>query len=153
MNLTTSFWNKIKHELFGSCKIIDYDMLDFKNHTPTWLSFKIGKVDSAGISLYIEERNKALARRLSFQNTFSYSGTLLTIPRLSDPKRLETGMKLSQIIDSERDSNKRCKNYPNEQYLSFRSCDETNVYENFKRWIGFMPFYAAKHIEEVTISR
>ena len=149
MNLTQEFWNKVP-ELLGSCKVIDYDMFDFKNHTPVQLTFFIAEMDNTGISLYVEERNKALTKRLLIHNSFSYSGTRITIPNLLERKLIRIGLKMSQIIDSAEDPNKDCKNYPDEKYSSYRSCDESMVYNDFKHSYGFMPFYAANQIEEVS---
>ena len=50
----------------------------------------------------------------------------------------------------EEDSSKNCVNYPTGEFKSYTHCDEEFVYNMFQSDIGLMPFWVAKHREEVT---
>ena len=40
--------------------------------------------------------------------------------------------------------------YPNEQFSSYRECDENYVYNKVVKNYNMMPFWAAKNIDEIT---
>ena len=60
-------------------------------------------------------------------------------------------LKLSQNIDSERDHKKRCKNYPNNEFVSYLECDQIyfrKLTNNAKP--ALMPFWITSNYSEVT---
>ena len=56
---------------------------------------------------------------------------------------------ISQIIDSEFDKKKNCKNYPNDNYKKFKDCDFDFVHEQVTKE-GLNPFWATKNYSTVT---
>ena len=45
---------------------------------------------------------------------------------------------------------KKCRNYPNEDFKSYRECDEDFVYKEMKNKYQLMPFWAANDFNEVS---
>ena len=57
---------------------------------------------------------------------------------------------MSQHIDTERNKESKCKNYPNENYLNYNDCDQTYVQNIIKDNLNITPFWATQNIEEIT---
>ena len=57
---------------------------------------------------------------------------------------------ISQFNDTENDPKKKCKNYPNEEFKSYRECDEHFVYNYLKDKLNVTPFWATYDMKEVT---
>ena len=60
---------------------------------------------------------------------------------------------MSQTIDSYLDEDKNCKEYPHNNFSSFRECDEDFVTKEFNHKYKIMPFWVAKNIGDVTSHR
>ena len=83
------------------------------------MKFKFLKTDNLGVSLMLEERNKAVSRSL-YSNRLSYSGPPLDMKNLSQATFHSSVHRISQRLDSELDNNVNCVNYPNGDFQTFR---------------------------------
>ena len=81
MRLTSDVWNS--EHLLGPCTVLDYKTFNFSNYTPKYLIFLVPKTEEIGIELKIEEQNKALRKRLSYKNIYSYTGPRIENPNLN----------------------------------------------------------------------
>ena len=106
------------------------------------------KIQNIGITLEIEDKRKSLSRRKINSNSFDYEGPPIEIKNLYSTRVLTIALSLSQTIDLE--PMKQCKNYPNQNFLSYRECDENFVYNKIVQNYSMMPFWAAKKIDEIT---
>ena len=144
-------WSKVP--LYsGGCQSLD--LKHYFNLTgsdaPLDISFYLYKVENHGISIYIQERNKALKRRTLKSNLLSYSGPVIENRDLIEPILYKEIVSISQNLFSERDTLKKCRNYPNEDYESYRECDEHFVYQEMRSKYNLMPFWAANKLNEVS---
>ena len=62
---------------------------------------------------------------------------------------LEFVSTISQTIDTEFDQENNCKNYPTENYESFRDCDDEFVKKEVTK-TGLIPFWVTKNYSSVT---
>ena len=127
------------------------DYFDLSGHnTPLQIFFHIAPIENLGISIHIEERNRALKKRPLKNNVLTYSGPLIRNPSLSSPRITRMMLKFEQFLFSDKDDSKNCKNYPHDEYSSYRECDEKFIYKLFKRKYEVMPFWVARSVDEVT---
>ena len=61
--------------------------------------------------------------------------------------------KISQNIYSEEEENKKCRNYPYNNFLNFKDCDEKYNYDKFANHLKVMPFWAAYSLNETSAER
>ena len=107
--------------------------------------------DNSGMSIYIEEKIRALRKRQLTENMLSYLGPHIGNPNLNESKSFRFAIKMEQFIDSELDVSKNCRNYPTEEYSSFAECDEKFVQQQFLEHFGdIKPFWVADNMSEVT---
>ena len=66
---------------------------------------------------------------------------------------MSIGVKLSQTIYSERDKSKPCVNYPTEKYVSYEDCDRCTVYQKVLDKFNLVPFWSARSLDEVSMTR
>ena len=114
------------------------------------ISFYLYKVENHGISIYIQERNKALKRRTLKSNLLSYSGPVIENSDLIEPILYKEIVSISQNLFSERDTLKKCRNYPNEDYESYRECDEASTHKHVEETFTFLPFSVIDNLEKVS---
>ena len=129
--------------------LVDYFDISEEN-TPLQIFFHIAPIGNLGISIHIEERNKALKKRPLKNNVLTYSGPLIRNPNLVTPRITRMMLKFEQFMFSDEDDSKNCKNYPYNGCSSYRDCDEKFIYRLFKRKYKVMPFWVAKNLNEVT---
>ena len=111
------------------------------------------KHDNLGISIYLEDKNKALKRPLK-TSMLDYSGPDISNPDISKPRKEKVILRIFQSLDSELDKDKNCVNYPNEKYSSYVECDESYVYNQFAtKYKPVLPFWAVKDLKKVTSLR
>ena len=146
-------WNLVPSYPF--CQSVDLkDYFDLKKTTPNQIIFYFEKIKSFGIFLYIIARDRALRRRLLKPNMLSYNGPELRLNNLHDDRKVvKVALRLSQFIYSDKDENNECVNYPQENYQSYRACDEDYIYRRMKNHYGIMPFWATGNLSEVTKAR
>ena len=124
-----------------------------KTVVPIQIFISVSKHDNLGISIYLEDKNKALKRPLKV-SMLDYAGPDISNPDLSKPKLERVILRIFQSIDSELDMDKNCVNYPNETYSSYIECDEKYVYNQFAtKYKQVLPFWATKDLKEVTSLR
>ena len=103
------------------------------------------------MSIYIEEKNRALRKRQLTENMLSYVGPDIGNSNLNVSRLLRFSIKIEQFIDSELDVSKNCRNYPTEEYSSFAECDEKFVQQQFlENFKDLKPFWVADDMTEVT---
>ena len=129
--------------------LVDYFDISEEN-TPLQIFFHIAPIGNLGISIHIEEKNKALKKRPLKNNVLTYSGPLIRNPNLVTPRITRMMLKFEQFMFSDEDDSKNCKNYPYNGCSSYRDCDEKIIYTLFKRKYKVMPFWVAKNLNEVT---
>ena len=139
--------------IYPSCQVIDLgDYFNLSVHTPLQILFYIKRVPNLSVSLYFEDKGRAVASRILKSNILSYTGPKFRNNDLSKPIDMKVLLKLSQNIDSERDQKKRCKNYPNREYVSYLECDRKYFQElilnNAKP--PLTPFWITSNHSEVT---
>ena len=59
-------------------------------------------------------------------------------------------IRISQEINTERDSEAKCRNYPDEEYQSYMDCDTSFVHDELNERQTIIPFWATNDLEEVT---
>ena len=135
---------------FTACQSVDIsNYFDLTETVHPLLVFQFKKQQNLGITIEIEDKRKALVRRSIKSNSFDYEGPQIELKDLSTPKIVYYQITLSQTIDLETDLGKRCKNYPNKNFSSYRECDENFVYNEVKKY-KLIPFWAAKKPGEIT---
>ena len=73
--------------VYPNCQYINpYDYLEFKNNKPTEIIFRFKKTaEKIGISLFIEDKLRALKKRVLKSNMLAYTGPEIGIEDLSNP--------------------------------------------------------------------
>ena len=86
------------------------DQFDLQQHKPQQIFFHISILDEVGVTLFIEERNKALKMRPLKSNMLSYLGPSLKTEGTQRHTRVM--LSLSQDLDTEHNPDKGCRHYP-----------------------------------------
>ena len=135
-------------EQYPSCQ--SFDLYDFIEETkiPKTIWFRFNVLENLGATLFVEERNKATSRSLRIKRLI-YNGPTMEIADLSKPSINEVVLSISQTIDSEQDKDKNCKNYPFQDFKSFKECDDLYVQNQLKRF-DLIPFWATENYSSVT---
>ena len=106
-----------------------------------------------GLSLFIEERNRASMRNIE-SNKEMFTGVPLTIKNTTEPIQHEVLLTLTQTMDSELNPEANCENYPTEDYKSYGDCDLQKIQQELKsEYNHLMPFWATKNLSSVTSFR
>ena len=139
---------------FPSCYSLNLtNYFDMKNVVPKQIFISVLRHNNLGISIYLEDKNKALKRPLKV-SMLDYAGPDISNPDLTKPRTERVILRIFQSIDSELDKDKNCVNYPNETYSSYFECDEKYVYNQFAtKYKQVLPFWATKDLKEVTSLR
>ena len=136
---------------FPACQTVDLNRyLNLSRITPSYVFFLFKKIPNLGISVELGDRRKSLTRRKLIQNSFEYEGAKIELESLFNTKMRTYALTISQRIDLENDKGKNCKDYPNENFSSYRECDENFVYNKVAENYNMTPFWAAKNIDEIT---
>ena len=139
----------------GGCQLID--LLDYFNLTgnnvPMQIYFYLEKTEALGAQIFIEERNKALSKRTLASSMLSYNGPDIRNLDLSVKRFFKVILRISQNIFVERDERKKCRNYPNANFDSYKDCDEHFLYREMKNKYNVIPFWTAYDLNEVTSKR
>ena len=123
--------------------------MDYKNEQILQIYLYLNQVQGVGVSIFFEEKNKVLSRRLN-TNMLSYVGPTFQYDDLNQPQNKRGILSFQQNIYSEKEKNKRCKNYPFNGYTSFGDCDEKYLHDKFVNFYKIMPFWSALNLSEVT---
>ena len=138
--------------LFPSCQSFDISKYwtFVKPIYHLFFKFKIVSQNNLRLHFEIEDRRRALVKRPLSSSSLAYEGDPIQFD-LKKGKFQKYFLKISQRHSLESFSN--CKNYPNYQtngFTNYRECDEDFVYKEMKNKYKFMPFWAAKTMDEVT---
>ena len=133
------------------CQTIDlYDYFDIRNNTPVLIYFKIRNSEGVKISMRLEERVKNVKKALK-SHYKSYTGPVFEIEDLGGFETDVDGMiTMSQIINTDKNVDNPCRNYPYDQFDSFAECDHFYVHDQAFKLTGLVPFWAAKTLNETT---
>ena len=101
-------------------------------------------------SIKIQERNKILKRRQLKSSMLAFNGPEMTISSLRESSSLEVALKMSQFIYLETDKERNCRNYPNDDFESYRACDEYFVRQEMLKDFDLVPFWATNNLSEIT---
>ena len=135
---------------YPACQTIDITKyFDLKNNTPLHLHFAFKKATNLSVTLLIEDKRKALSKRSLVSNVMDYDGARIKMDLMKSMTQ-NYYLKISQTVDIEADEGKACKNYPTQDFTSYRECDEQFVYDQMKNTFNLMPFWAANRAEEIT---
>ena len=136
---------------FPACQTIDLnDHFDFNKNVPIYIKFKFNKIPNLGVQLKIGDIKKSLIRRTLESNIFDYDGIPLRMENLTSGMFFRFSLALFETINLESDPGKRCQDYPIEKFSTYRDCDMDFVYNEMRTKYKFMPFWAAKTLDEVT---
>ena len=111
------------------------------------------KKANVSVSLHVEDKGRALAKRTLKSQTTSQEGSQMLIQNLNLKEYKRYYLSISQMRNLEMDPGVSCKNYPTEKFSSYQDCDESYVYNMMKNDYKIMPFWAARKLDEVTESR
>ena len=104
-------WSKIPQ--YPACQVLDVMeyFTDYKEEQILQLFIDFNQVENVGVSIFFEEKNKVLSRRLK-TNMLSYAGPSFQYDDLFVPQDKKGIFSFHQNIYSEKEENKHCKNYP-----------------------------------------
>ena len=136
---------------YPACQTLDISpYFDLTSFVPERIIFHFDVVQNLGITVEIEDIRKSLARRKIDSTSFDYEGPPIELEDLHSTKVVSYTLSLKQTIDHESEKRKNCINYPNQNFKTFRECDENFVYNKVMNNYNVMPFWAAKEIDEIT---
>ena len=152
VNSEDIFWNKISQ--YPACQILDVMeyFTEYKEEHILQIFIDFNQVQDVGVSIFFEEKNKVLSRRLK-TNMLSYVGPSFQYDDLFLPQDKKGIFSFHQNIYSEKEENKQCKNYPFNGSASFGDCDKKYLYNKFLHFYNIMPFWMAMDLSEVTNHR
>ena len=138
--------------IFPACQTIDLnDYFDFNNkNIPIYIKFDFKKISNLGVQLKVIDKKKHLTRRPLESNMFDYDGIPLKIEELTSGMFYRFSLAFFETINLKSDAGKNCEDYPTETFSNYRDCDMDFVYNEMRNQYKFMPFWAAKTLDEVT---
>ena len=88
----------------------------------------------------------------------AYSGPAIRIDNLQEPHVYQAAVRFDQFINSDKERDGTCVNYPTEKFDSYRDCDEHFIHQEMlnNEQINrhqLMPFWATNDLREVTEKR
>ena len=134
------------------CKTVNFtEHVDFDEITPVQLIMYLGDIENLGLTLNFIDKRKALTRTL-LQTYLAYDGPSIAISDLmiESTRFIRIMLKMFQHIDTERNEESKCKNYPYENYLNYNDCDQNYVQNIVKDNLNITPFWATQVFENVT---
>ena len=134
------------------CQTLNFtEIVDFDEYTPIEVQIYLGYIENLGVKLHFVDKNKVLTRTL-LNNYLAYDGPSVAISDLiiESSKQIRVLLKVSQDINTERNEESKCKNYPYENYLNYNDCDQNYVQNIVKDNLNITPFWATQVFENVT---
>ena len=120
--------------IYPNCKTLKINY----SSSPERILLNINNIQAFGVSILVEDRMKALRRRLSKSNSLDYIGPPIESKR-GIPKFYRFILRIAQTIDLEEDPGSICTNYPTRTFASYRDCDERFVYQEISSLWGDNP--------------
>ena len=151
-------WSKVP--LFPNCQV--FDLAQSKSFDEEKKVHKVvilpNRKQNIALTIYIQERNRLLRKRRLNANMLAYSGPTIRIDNLAEPHVYQAAVRFDQFINSDKEREGTCVNYPTEQFESYRDCDEHFIHEEMKNnekinQHQLMPFWATNDYREVTEKR
>ena len=146
-----STWSPLPH--YPNCQSFDLtNYWNLEKRTTHSVTFQFYKDANVYVSLHVEDKGRALAKRNLKSQTMDQEGAQMFIQNsnLGEYKRFY--LSISQTRNLEMDPGQSCKNYPTDKFSSYQDCDESFVYNLMKDYFKIMPFWAARNLDEVTES-
>ena len=105
------------------------------------------------LQFYVEDKKYTFTRRLLKSNRLAYKGPPISM-NLNKPTHIGLVYTIKQFIDSEKDKQKKCRNYPNKEFSSYEMCDEHFIKEKLKnKFDNVVPFWMSSDYGNVTMSK
>ena len=144
-------WSPIPQ--YPNCQVFDLTKYwNLKKTSAQYVKFYFFKKPNVSVSLFVEDKYRALAKRSLKSDTTSQEGTQMLIPNLNSGDYRRFYLSLSQTRNLEMDPGLSCKNYPTKEFPNYQDCDESFVYNLMKNEYKIMPFWATRKLDEVTKS-
>ena len=152
MNSEDITWERIPQ--FPACQILDVMeyFQEYKDENILQIFIYLNQVQDVGVSIFFEEKNKVLSRRLK-TNMLSYDGPSFQYDDLFLPHDKKGIFSFHQNIYSDNEKDKHCRNYPFNGSASFGECDKKYFYDKFVNFYKIMPFWIALDLIDVTNHR
>ena len=149
--------NWSKFPIYPNCKALDLaGYIRTPNKTSIrieQIKFKIWGADKYAFFLYPLDKNRALTKRMFVRNMLSYSGSIIGNQLKGFTKNMRVALRITQNKYEEEDKTNPCSEYPNEEFQSYKECDENFVYRVMTTKLNLIPFWATDNMSEVTDQR
>ena len=144
-------WSPLPH--YPNCQSFDLTKYwNLENRTTQTVKFYFYKEAKVHVSLHVEDKLMALAKRSLKSRTTDQEGAQMYLQNLKLKEIKRFYLSISQTRNLEMDPGKSCKNYPTDKFPGYQACDESFVYNLMKNKYKIMPFWAARKLDEVTQS-
>ena len=144
-------WSPIP--LYPNCQLFDLTKYwNLEKRTTIGVTFQFYKEAKVYVSLHVEDKRRALSKRILKSHTTNQEGVQMFIQNSSLNEYKRFYLSLSQTRNLEMDPGVSCNNYPTNTFSSYQDCDESFVYNLMKNYFKIMPFWAANNLDEVTKS-
>ena len=138
---------------FPMCQTIDLAQYFDIQTPPKQILFRFNVIEDNAVSLRIEDNILSPNRTLKSQ-VVTYSGPTIQHKNMASPMIKRFVLTLDQTINSMAEKDINCTNYPNENFSSFKECDEQFVLSKLNNTHDrIMPFWATGDIDKVTHQR
>ena len=162
-------WSKVP--LFPNCQVFDLEDHNHHHHHDLEGSssfngkkevhkivFLTNMKKNYALSIYIQERATLLRKRRLNANMLAYSGPDIRIDNLEEPHVYQAAIRFDQFINSDKERDGTCVNYPTEKFESYQECDENFIHQEMLNngvinRHQLMPFWATSNLSEVTKQR
>ena len=133
-------------EAYPACQVVDLSQYwNMNKIAPYLIEIRVKKIENLGLSLKLEDRETMLMKRTLKSQIMDFEGAPIELENLNSTHYIHMYLKFRQTLNIE-----DCDVYPNENFLSYKECDEEFVYREMKNTYKIMPFWAAKTLDEVT---
>ena len=130
-----------------NCLTLDFDGVDSIEQ----IKFYFSPIEGYNVEVLLEDKQRSCYRSLT-SNRLAYTGPVIEVVDLSSKSKINYIVEMKQNIFVEKDHSKNCKVYPNDEFESYKSCDDKFMHEIFKNHFPptFMPVWATNNMSEVT---
>ena len=137
-------WSPV--EAYPACQVVDLSQYwNMNKIAPYLIEIRVKKIENLGLSLKLEDRETMLMKRTLKSQIMDFEGAPIELEDLNSTHFIHMYLKFKQTLNIE-----DCDVYPNEDFVSYKECDEEFVYREMKNTYKIMPFWAAKTLDEVT---
>ena len=152
-SLLTSMTIKTRPNL-GNCLSMNISKMNGISTLDSIL-FLFKKNLEGNVQIQLEDSKLFADRKLSVQSIFTTGDGINKQMKEDDIVGFGSqvyDVMLSENVFVENDKSKGCKNYPNEQFVSYNECDKHFVEEEIERELGpeYLPFWATDSLDDVS---